>query len=65
VIKGSIEVIKGVYELVSKFFEEAEKLTNYSNERINVMINAATEILKTKIMDAPENDGVVNKYSDE
>jgi len=43
--------------------DNAIKLKDIPLSRLNVMINAATEILQNKINDADLKDGVVNLYS--
>jgi len=51
-----------VYNGIKQLFTFAKELKTIGNARLNVMINAATQILYNKIQDADVKDGVVNRY---
>jgi len=63
VVVNILQLLNNLYEIVKVMVDNAIKLKDMPLSRLNVMINAATEILQNKINDADLKDGVVNLYS--
>ena len=63
IVVNIIQLLNNLYEIVKVMVDNAIKLKDIPLSRLNVMINAATEILQNKINDADLKDGVVNLYS--
>jgi len=55
--------LNNVYNIAKQLFTFAKELKTIGNARLNVMINAASQILYNKIQDADVKDGVVNTYN--